>query len=83
MTRGTSTLTLAEVQVFSGGKNIARNGAAKQSTTAHSGEASRAIDGNTDGNFGNGGQTHTQEDRNRPWWELDLGGVYPIESIVI
>ena len=42
------TLTLAEVQVFSGGTNIARQGKAKQSSTANGGEAARAIDGRTD-----------------------------------
>jgi putative heme-binding domain-containing protein len=77
------TLTLAEVQVFSDGRNIAPSGTAKQSTTSHGGEAKRAIDGNTSGDYGSGGQTHTQENDPRPWWELDLVTVKPIEAIVI
>ncbi len=80
---GGRTLTLAEVEVFSGGSNIARSGKASQSTTAHSGEASRAIDGNRDPAYGGGGQTHTQENTQNPWWELDLGGEQRIERIAI
>jgi len=77
------TLTLAEVEVFSDGRNIARQGKASQKNTAHGGEARRAIDGNTSGNYGDGGQTHTQENTSNPWWEVDLGGEFPIESIVV
>ncbi|HEX2749270.1 MAG TPA: DUF1549 domain-containing protein, partial [Verrucomicrobiales bacterium] len=44
-------LQLAEVQVFSGKDNIAPSGKARQSSTDFGGEASRANDGNTDGEF--------------------------------
>ncbi|MBN8249469.1 MAG: dehydrogenase, partial [Verrucomicrobia bacterium] len=77
------TLTLAEVQVMSGGRNIAGSGQARQSSVSNGGVASRAIDGRTDGSFGNGSQTHTAENEESPWWELDLGGARPIESIVV
>jgi len=79
----TGTLTLAEVEVFSGGQNIARTGKAKQSSTSNGGAASRAIDGRTDGDFGSGTQTHTRENTEHPWWELDLGSEQPIESVTI
>lgn len=77
------TLTLAEVQVFSQGRNIALRGKARQSSTYKGGEAQHAIDGNTAGSFGKGGMTHTKESDNDPWWEVDLGMEHPIESIVI
>jgi len=77
------TLTLAEVQVFSDGRNIAPQGRAKQSTTSNDGEAALAIDGKTDGSFAGGGQTHTREDERNPWWELDLGAEKPVESVVV
>ena len=77
------TLTLAEVQVFSGGQNIATKGSAKQSSTSNGGEASHAIDGRTDGSFGTGTQTHSQENENNPWWELDLGGDRSVESVTV
>ncbi len=77
------TLTLAEVQVMSEGRNIATKGKAKQSSTSNSGEASKAIDGGTSGEFGRGSQTHSQENENNPWWELDLGSESPIDSVVI
>jgi putative heme-binding domain-containing protein len=77
------TLTLAEVEVYSDGRNLARQGKASQANTAYGGVASRAIDGNTSGEFGDGGQTHTQENTANPWWQVDLGAEYPITSIVI
>ena len=80
---GRGTLTLAEVEVYSGGKNVARQGRATQKNTAHGGDASRAIDGNTSGRFADGGQTHTEENTGRPYWELDLGQEMPLARIVI
>ena len=77
------TLTLAEVQVMSEGRNIAPLGKAKQSATVHGGDAKRAIDGNTSGQYADGGQTHTPENGNDPWWELDLGREATIESVTI
>jgi putative heme-binding domain-containing protein len=77
------TLTLAEVEVFSRGRNVAREGKAQQSSTSNGGDAGKAIDGNTSGRFGDGGQTHTEENSNNPWWEVDLGAAFPIDSIVV
>jgi putative heme-binding domain-containing protein len=77
------TLTLAEVEVYSDGKNIARQGKASQKNTAHGGDASRAIDGNKSGSYSDGGQTHTAEDTEAPWWEVDLGGEFPIDAVHI
>jgi putative heme-binding domain-containing protein len=73
------TLTLAEVEVFSDGKNVALKKAATQSNTAYGGAAARGVDGNTNPTYGAGGQTHTQEGTDNPWWEVDLGGEYPVE----
>jgi putative heme-binding domain-containing protein len=80
---GRGTLTLAEVEVLSLGENIARKGRASQKNTAHGGVASRAIDGNKSGSYGDGGQTHTEENTGRPYWEVDLGEEFPIDQIVI
>jgi putative heme-binding domain-containing protein len=80
---GRATLTLAEVEVFSGGENIARKGRASQKNTAHGGDAKKAIDGNKSGSYGDGGQTHTEENTGNPYWEVDLGDEYPIDQIVI
>jgi putative heme-binding domain-containing protein len=77
------TLTLAEVEVYSDGKNVARQGKASQISTASGGVASRGIDGNKSGNYNDGGQTHTKEGETNPWWEVDLGKEFPIESISI
>ena len=56
-------LTLAEVEIYSGGKNIAPKGKAKQSSTGHGGIAQRAVDGNKHGDYGKNGQTHTGKDK--------------------
>jgi putative heme-binding domain-containing protein len=77
------TLTLAEVEIYSDGRNLARQGKARQKNTAHGGKAARAIDGNTSGLYGDGGQSHTEEMTANPWWEVDLGGEFPIESVVV
>ncbi|HEY6227409.1 MAG TPA: PVC-type heme-binding CxxCH protein, partial [Verrucomicrobiae bacterium] len=79
----TGTVTLAEVEVFSGGQNIARHGKASQINTSNGGNANRAIDGRTDGDFGSGTQTHTRENVKNPWWEVDLGSEQPIESVTV
>lgn len=75
-------LTLAEVEVISGGKNVAPDGKATQSSTNAGGVASRAIDGNKDPDWGKNGQTHTSNaGEKQPWWELDLGRAVDIEKI--
>ncbi len=78
-----ATLTLAEVEVYSDDRNIARKGKTSQKNTASGGAANRAIDGNTSGSYGGGGQTHTAENTANPWWEVDLGEELPIDRIVV
>ncbi len=80
---GRAILTLAEVQVYSDGTNIAPTGRASQNKTAHQGAASRAIDGRTDGRWSSKTLTHTPENGTNPWWELDLGTERPIEAIAL
>jgi len=77
------TLTLAEVEVFAGGKNVARGGKATQKNTSHGGVAGKAIDGNTNPVYTKGGQTHSQQGTENPWWEVDLRDDHTIERIVI
>ena len=65
-----------------GTSNVALMGTATQISTTNNGVASRAIDGNTNGNFGGGSVTHTANQL-ETWWELDLGSSYDIEDIVV
>ncbi|HYG77814.1 MAG TPA: DUF1553 domain-containing protein [Planctomycetota bacterium] len=74
-------LHIAEVQVFSGGQNIATKGKATQSSTDYDGPPHLAIDGNTNGDYGGKSVTHTKQEKN-PWWEVDLGSEHPIDEIV-
>lgn len=59
---------------------------------ATEGLASKAVDGNTDGNFANGSVTHTAcgvdaanncQGSKNPWWKVDLGAEYEISKIEI
>jgi hypothetical protein len=86
------TLSLAEVKVLGIESDyngpvlpdniaLASNGAvATQSYTTHGGSASRAIDGNTDGNWGGGSVTHTAAMAN-PYWEVALGDYYNVTRV--
>ena len=78
-------LSLAEVQVFSGGGNVAVKGKATQSSTGFSGPPALAIDGNPDGHYHTAkSTTHTLEAQG-PWWEVDLGSAStsPVYAVVM
>lgn len=83
----TEVLSLAEVQVFSGGVNVALNKATRQSSDKqpNAGLSPLAVDGNTDGIYTDGAVTHTIEGyaQMEPWWQVDLGSSVAIDSIVI
>ena len=63
-------------------ENLALNGVARQSSTAFGGNASHAIDGNTNGAYRAGSVTHTGDDTT-PFWEVDLGREFSIGDINI
>lgn len=76
-------LLLAEVQVFSGEKNVARSGKATQSSTDYDGPPQLAIDGNTDGHYANAKSTTHTAVENNPWWEVDLQSAIDVSKVVI
>ena len=57
--------------------NIAQFKPTKQSSVHDGGAANRAVDGNTNGNWGAVSVTHTQGEEN-PWWEVNLLAEYEI-----
>jgi hypothetical protein len=76
-------LHVAEVEVKSGGANVATRGKASQSSTDFGGEAKRAIDGNTNGDYhASNSVTHTAAEDN-PWLEVDLGKETPVEQVSV
>ena len=75
-------LQLAEVQVFSSGKNVALSGAATQSGTFADADAKRAIDGNTAGEYEKGSVAHAAEGDDR-WWEVDLKSDFSLDRIAV
>ena len=62
--------------------NVAVGQVAVQSSTGFGGLASRAVDGNTNGVYRNDSVTHTEFEF-APWWEVDLGAVHDIETVVV
>lgn len=76
-------LSLAEVQIYDYNEmNVALMKPARQSSVVLSGDANKAVDGNTDGKFWGGSVTHTSNSGNQ-WWEVDLQGNYSIKKIII
>jgi hypothetical protein len=78
-------LSLAEVQVLGGNdhQNLARAGAATQSSVDYGGPAELAIDGNTSGDFNAAHSTTHTAVSDDPWWEVDLKAELPLDQIVI
>ncbi|HZC52374.1 MAG TPA: discoidin domain-containing protein, partial [Mycobacterium sp.] len=61
-------------------QDIAVGQTATQSTTAFDSPASRAVDGNTGGDWGQGSVSHTDLEAH-PWLQVDLGSVQALRSI--
>lgn len=80
------TLGLSEVEIISGGANIASKGTPTQSTSTPGGDlgglAGRAIDGNTDVSQAGKSASFTTREED-PWWEIDLGAERQIDTLVI
>ena len=77
------TQSFAEVEVLDGRANLAPGGEARQKSTASGGEARRAIDGNTAGDFRLGSVSQSNALEADPWWEVDLGEERPLSAIRI
>jgi len=75
-------LHLAEVEIYSGGVNLALEAKASQSSQFGDASANRAIDGNTNGKFGKKSVTHTK-DETKPWLEIDFGAEKTIDQIKV
>lgn len=62
--------------------NIALGKNVTQTSTAHGGAASRAVDGNTSGTYAHGSVSHTRNE-DRPGWEIDLNGPKQVSGITL
>ena len=69
-----------QVAVNCANTNLAQGKSASQSSTYVDAGASRAVDGNADGNYNNNSVSHTNYTVN-PWWQVDLGSKTAIASI--
>jgi hypothetical protein len=76
-------LSLAEVEAFRGGENIARGKPATQASTTHDAPAGRAVDGVTEGGFFVAHSVTHSATQADPWWEVDLGADEPLDRIVV
>lgn len=63
-------------------ENVALGKRVTQSSTAFGGDASRAVDGKTDGDFRHQSVTHTNS-QSKPWWQVDLDKEETIRQINI
>lgn len=77
---GTPPSATPAATVTPGGSNYCQGATATQSSTAFGGLASRAVDGNTDGDWANSSVSHTGDDNNA-WWEVDLGTARAVNAI--
>ena len=73
-------LTISEVEILSGGRNVARGGKATQSSVGYNSPAAKAVDGNKSGSFGSCSCTNSEKDA---WWEIDLESESAIDHIII
>ena len=79
----TDTTATVNFQLGAASPNLAVGKAATQSSTSDSTTgASKAVDGNTDGNFNDGSVTQTNFESN-PWWQVDLGAPATMSSVVV
>jgi RHS repeat-associated protein len=80
-TQGDAEEDIADTEeAVAAGTNLALGKTATQSSIGWGGDPSRAVDGNTDGNFGDGSVTHTYLELS-PWWRVDLGSIRGIGTI--
>ena len=62
--------------------NLALGRATTASSLGWGGASARAVDGSTDGNYGNNSVTHTLGDA-QAWWQVDLGQVSAIQTVEV
>lgn len=84
---GSNPLSLAEVKVLnSSGTNVALTSTGRvlsqSSTYATTSGPAKAVDNNTDGNYGNGSVTHTNTDA-QAWWQIKLSASTAVSTIDI
>ena len=80
---GINYLTLAEVRVLGSTatlSNLAQGRPVSASSVGWSGDPARAVDGNTDGYYGNNSVSHTQADA-QAWWQVDLGQSRQVQTV--
>ncbi|XP_031563928.1 receptor-type tyrosine-protein phosphatase F-like [Actinia tenebrosa] len=64
-------------------ENLAIYKISKQSSTSKNGIASRAVDGNRDGNWLSGSCTLCDQRHDREWWRVDLGKSVEVEEVSV
>ena len=78
---GRKALQIAEVQVFSDGRNVAVGKRAAMSTTHGEESAEKSVDGSTSTARGARGSISHSSGGADPWWEVDLGREYTIDRV--
>ncbi len=63
--------------------NVAFNKPTMQSSVGWGGVPQRAVDGNTNGAYGQDSCTHTKSSNRPHWWGVDMGIKYVVDSVKI
>jgi RHS repeat-associated protein len=80
---GANVLSVAELQVLAeDGTNLALSKSTSQTSTGSGGVSSRAVDGNTNGDWSAGSVTQTNLE-NQPWLEVDLAENQEIQEVKV
>ena len=77
-----TTATIATAGTTSTSADLALNQPTSESSLGYGGVPSRAVDGNTDGVYGDNSVTHTGTDANS-WWQVDLQAASTVGAITI
>ena len=63
-------------------ENLAYQKNTNQSSIPNEGVSSRAVDGNSNTNWGGGSCVHTSPEK-QPWWRVDLGKVELVNEVYV
>ncbi len=74
-----------DASVLTGFEEIAQGKPVAQKSLyqGNQGQPERAVDGNTDGSWGNNSVTHTAEPETEAWWQADLGASRQLGEIAL
>ena len=68
---------------FASLENLVLKMSTSQSSVQGGGASGRAVDGNSDGNYGRKTCTHTIARSTNPWWRADMGSSHSVSEVFL